>query len=107
MIKKIVEKANEEARCFYRRTLSVTEGIMFSGTTTNPPTKVSCIAELLGKYAQQRIPSMGLVVAVNYTLREWRSRTKVSEKIAQSIFHHLETHWDYGKFIDPLLLGSG
>lgn len=104
MLNKIIGSSNKEAKCFYRRTLLVTEGVPFSGVVTTPPTKESLLAELIGKYIETRIPSMGgELPAVNYTLRDWRKRANVPDKLFKGVLRHLKIYWDYGKYVECTL----
>lgn len=85
--------------------LSETQDIEFSGEKTNSPTPTSSMAELLAKYIQRRMKNMnGSLVAINYTLREWRNRTNVSDKMFGAVIRYLQTYWDYGKYVECTLI---
>lgn len=100
-------KCNKAVKSFYTRAQNCCSGIQFKGDLPIQDNQVSEIATLLGRFMQYRFhvwKDYGGVV--DYTLREFRSRTKISDSDFEKILLFLNQYWDYSKHL-PISLVEG
>ena len=95
---------------YYIRAQNVCSGIKFQGVIPNRDDNVAEVAIILGRYMQYRFRVWcNLCVdpgsVVDYTLREYRLRTKVSDTFFENVLLFLNRYWEYSRYL-PISLNS-
>lgn len=87
-------------KSFYNRIENACTSIEFQGQMPERDNLVSEIAILLGRFMQYRFRVWkDYGAAVDYTLKEFRSRTKVSDLCFQNVILYLNRNWSYSLYL--------
>lgn len=93
-------RCTKAEKSFYNRIENACKEIAFEGEIPNQDDQVSQIAILLGKYMQYRFRVWkDYGGAVGYTLKEFRSRTKISDICFQNVILYLNRNWTFSRFL--------
>ncbi|HPR91763.1 MAG TPA: hypothetical protein PLR64_00710 [Candidatus Dojkabacteria bacterium] len=98
-------KCNKAVKSFYTRAQNCCSEIPFKGSIPDQDDQVSEVAILLGRLMQYRFGVWNdYGGAVDYTLKEFRSRTKVSDSFFEKIILFLNRYWYYSRYLPVSLV---
>jgi len=98
-------RCTKAEKSFYNRAQNCCSEIHFNGNIPDQDDQVSEVAILLGRLMQYRFRVWNdYGGAVDYTLKEFRSRTKVSDSFFEKIILFLNRYWYYSRYLPVSLV---